>query len=172
MRIDAADFTVGGEDVTTCLAGGEAVAVVRGRYHDIVPDKRIVYTEIIASMDTLEGACLVTAEFLNEGVGTRLVVTLQTVALDGSTLLEEAQQGWGSALLAAGKMTGRGTALVLNHWLTRQSQIGDQHGRRPNSYNHRRRIGHRRGNRKAICSRRLQYGSQWSDPGKTGVDRQ
>jgi uncharacterized protein YndB with AHSA1/START domain len=31
MRIDAADFAVGGEDVTTCLAGGEAVAVVRGR---------------------------------------------------------------------------------------------------------------------------------------------
>ena len=99
MRIDAADFTVGGEDVTTCLAGGEAVAVVRGRYHDIVPDKRIVYTEIISSMDALEGACLVTAEFLAEGAGTRLVVTLQTVALDGSTLLEEAQEGWGSALI-------------------------------------------------------------------------
>lgn len=99
MRIDAADFSVGGEDVTTCLAGGEAVAIVRGRYHDIVPDQRIVYTEIIASMDTLEGACLVTAEFLPEGAGTRLVITLQTVALDGSTLLEEAQEGWGSALI-------------------------------------------------------------------------
>lgn len=99
MRIDAADFSVGGEDVTTCLAGDEAVAVVRGRYHDIVPDKRIVYTEIISSIGALEGACLVTAEFLAEGVGTRLVVTLQTVALDGSTLLEEAQEGWGSALI-------------------------------------------------------------------------
>lgn len=99
MRIDAADFSVGGEDVTTCLAGGEAVAIVRGRYHDIVPDKRIVYTEIIASMEATEGACLVSAEFLPEGEGTRLVITLQTVALDGSALLEEAQAGWGSALI-------------------------------------------------------------------------
>ena len=99
MRIDAADFSVGGEDVTTCLAGGEAVAVVRGRYHDIVPDKRIVYTAIIASMEATEGACLVSAEFLPEGEGTRLVMTLQTVALDGSALLEEAQVGWGSALI-------------------------------------------------------------------------
>jgi len=50
-------------------------------------------------MEALEGACLVTAEFLPEGDGTRLVVTLQTVALDGSTLREEAQEGWASALI-------------------------------------------------------------------------
>lgn len=104
LRIDAADFSVNGEDVSTCVMGGEAIAVVRGRYHDIVPDKRIVYTEIISSMETTEGACLVSAEFLPDGDGTRLVLTLQTVALDGADLLEGVQEGWESALLRLADM--------------------------------------------------------------------
>jgi len=99
LRIDAADFSVNGEDVSTCMMSGEAIAVVRGRYHDIVPEKRIVYTEIISSMEATEGACLVSAEFLPDGDGTRLVLTLQTVALDGADLLEGVQEGWESALL-------------------------------------------------------------------------
>ncbi len=99
LRIDAADFSVGGEDVSTCMMGEQAIAVVRGRYHDIVADRRIVYTEIIASMEALEGACLVSAEFMPEGQGTRLVLTLQTAALDGADLLDGVQEGWESALL-------------------------------------------------------------------------
>ena len=81
------------------LSASPARVFAAGRYHDIVPDKRIVYTEIIASMEATEGACLVSVEFLPDGEGTRLVITLQTVALDGSALLEEAQAGWGSALI-------------------------------------------------------------------------
>jgi uncharacterized protein YndB with AHSA1/START domain len=98
LRIDAADFSVGGEDVSTCLAGGEPLFVVRGRYHDIVPDRRIVYTEIMANLEATEGACLVSAEFLDAGAGCRLVLTLQTVALDGADVLAGVQAGWESAL--------------------------------------------------------------------------
>ena len=104
LRIDAADFSVGGEDVSTCMMGEQALAVVRGRYHDIAADRRIIYTEIISSMDALEGTCLVSAEFLPDGQGTRLVLTLQTAAVDGSDLLEGVQEGWESALLRLGAM--------------------------------------------------------------------
>jgi uncharacterized protein YndB with AHSA1/START domain len=104
LRIDAADFSVGGEDVSTCMMGDQALAVVRGRYHDIAADRRIIYTEIISSMDALEGACLVSAEFRPDGQGTRLVLTLQTAAVDGSDLLEGVQEGWESALLRLGAM--------------------------------------------------------------------
>lgn len=104
LRIDAADFSVGGEDVSTCMMGDQALAVVRGRYHDIVTDRRIIYTEIISSMDALEGACLVSAEFQPDGKGTRLMLTLQTAAVDGADLLEGVQEGWESALLRLGAM--------------------------------------------------------------------
>ena len=98
LRIDAADFSVGGEDVSTCLMGDQAIAIVRGRYHDIVENRRILYTEIIADMAARQGACLISAEFLPVADGTRLVLTLQTTALDGSDLLEGVEAGWESAL--------------------------------------------------------------------------
>ena len=104
LRIDAEDFSVNGEDVTTCMMGEEAIAIVRARYHDIVPDSRIIYTESISSLEALEGVSLVAAEFLPDGQGTRLVLTLQTMAVDGSDLLAGVQEGWESALLRLGTL--------------------------------------------------------------------
>lgn len=98
IRNDAADFRVGGEDIQICMAGGEAVARVVGRYLDIVQDVRIVYSEAISEGDTLLGVSLVSVEFIGVGSGTRLVLTLQTVAVDGSDLLEGVQVGWKNAL--------------------------------------------------------------------------
>lgn len=98
IRNEAADFRVGGEDVQLCMVGGEAVARVVGRYLDIVPDARIVYSEAISEGERLLGVSLVSAEFIAEGSGTRLVLTLQTVAVDGSDLLEGVKAGWMSAL--------------------------------------------------------------------------
>jgi len=89
---------VGGEDVQTCLVQGHPVATVFGRYHDIVPDARIIYTEVIRDEACLQGMSLVSAEFIADGSGTRLMLTLQTVAVDGSDLLEGVDAGWSSAL--------------------------------------------------------------------------
>ncbi|MEH6808292.1 MAG: SRPBCC domain-containing protein [Hyphomonas oceanitis] len=104
LRLDAEDFSVNGEDVTSCIMGEEAIAIVRARYHDIVPDSRIIYTESIAGLEALEGVSLVAAEFLPDGPGTRLVLTLQTLAVDGSDLLAGVQEGWESALLRLGTL--------------------------------------------------------------------
>jgi uncharacterized protein YndB with AHSA1/START domain len=98
IRNDAADFRVGGEDIQSCLVGGEVVATVVGRYHDIVADRRIIYTEVISEAGVLLGVSLVSAEFLPSGTGTRLVLTLQTVAVEGSDLLEGVAAGWSGAL--------------------------------------------------------------------------
>ncbi len=98
LRIDSADFRVGGEDVQTCMVQGEAVASVIGRYHDIVADRRIIYTEVISDPGALLGMSLVSAEFITAGSGMRLELTLQTVAVDGSDLLEGVEEGWSSAL--------------------------------------------------------------------------
>lgn len=98
IRNDAADFRVGGEDIQSCLVGGEIVATVVGRYHDIVADRRIIYTEVISEAAVLLGISLVSAEFLPSGTGTRLVLTLQTVAVEGSDLLEGVAAGWSGAL--------------------------------------------------------------------------
>jgi uncharacterized protein YndB with AHSA1/START domain len=101
---EAADFRIGGEDVQLCRVGGEVVARVVGRYLDIVPDARIVYSESISEGDILLGVSLVSAEFIAAGGGTRLVLTLQTAALDGSDLLEGVKAGWSSALARLGGM--------------------------------------------------------------------
>ena len=98
IRNDAADFRVGGEDIQTCMVEGHPVATVFGRYYDIVPDARIIYTEVIRDETSLQGMSLVSAEFIPDGRGTRLVLTLQTVAVDGSDLLEGVEEGWSSAL--------------------------------------------------------------------------
>jgi len=98
IRNDAADFRVGGEDIQSCLVGGEVVATVVGRYHDIVADRRIIYTEVISEAGVLLGVSLVSAEFLPSGTGTRLVLSLQTVAVEGSDLLEGVAAGWSGAL--------------------------------------------------------------------------
>lgn len=98
IRNDAADFRTGGEDIQSCMVGGEVVATVVGRYHDIVMDRRIIYTEVITEPGKLQGMSLVSAEFIPAGSGTRLVLTLQTVAVDGSDLLDGVETGWSSAL--------------------------------------------------------------------------
>ncbi len=104
IRNEAADFRVGGEDVQLCMVGGEVAARVAGRYLDIVADARIVYSEAISEGDTLLGVSLVSAEFVATGGGTRLVLTLQTVAVDGSDLLDGVVAGWTSALDRLGGM--------------------------------------------------------------------
>lgn len=93
------DFSVGGKDVSLCLVGDHVVAEVVGIYHDIVPDQRIVYTEIIKSGegDTL-GVSQVSVGFTPMGSGTGMVVTLQTVALAGPEVLDDVAAGWTASL--------------------------------------------------------------------------
>lgn len=98
LRHDAADFSVGGQDISACVSEGRDLFRVLTRYLDIVRDRRIVFTEVIESDGKPLGACLVSAEILAEPGGTRLIVTVQTAAFDDSALQDGVEEGWSSAL--------------------------------------------------------------------------
>ena len=100
----AADFSVGGEDVHVCVVGGEPAARVHTRYFDIVPDRRIVLSEVIEADGRREGVSLVGAETIPDGEGTLLALTIQTTALDGSDIAQGVEEGWGHALDALGRL--------------------------------------------------------------------
>lgn len=79
----AMDFRVGGEDYAVSRPPGELPHHFRSRYHDIVPDERIVYTYWMHHGEDLASVSVATLEMRPEGAKTRLVITEVGVFLDG-----------------------------------------------------------------------------------------
>ena len=68
------------------LSGGPKGGTVHhfnALYHEIVPNKRVIYTYDMHLNDQRISVSLATVEFKAEGGGTQLVVTEQGVFLDG-----------------------------------------------------------------------------------------
>jgi uncharacterized protein YndB with AHSA1/START domain len=87
------DFRVGGgESLATGPAGG-TIHRFDGRYQDIVPDQRIIYTYDMHLDETRISVSLATVEFRPEGSGTRLVFIEQAVFLDGTDNPATREQG-------------------------------------------------------------------------------
>jgi uncharacterized protein YndB with AHSA1/START domain len=77
------DFRVGGrEQLVGCKPGG-AVSRFDARYHEIVPNERIVYVYEMHMDDVRSSVSLATVEFKASHGGTQLVITEQGVFLDG-----------------------------------------------------------------------------------------
>ena len=90
----ALDFRRGGGER---LAGREP----RGRlftnetvYHDIVPDRRIVFSYTMDLDETRISASLTTVELAATESGTRLTLTEQAAFLDGADTVHERKGGW------------------------------------------------------------------------------
>ena len=77
-----ADFRVGGQERVSGLWEGGVTSAFDCRYHDIVPDQRIVYAYSMHVNDALISVSLATIEFEPAGKGTRLKLTEQGVFLD------------------------------------------------------------------------------------------
>jgi uncharacterized protein YndB with AHSA1/START domain len=77
------DFRVGGHEVAEGQWQGGIVTRFDAVYHDIVPDRRIVYSYGMHIDDTRISVSLATIEIRPEGAGTRLVITEQGAFLDG-----------------------------------------------------------------------------------------
>ena len=92
------DFQVGGRDVSRCGPVGDLCFRVEAQYHDIVPDRRIVFAEGVSHDGTLLSVSLITVVFAGEGSGTRLTLTDQIAALDGSGMVAGSKAGLGAAL--------------------------------------------------------------------------
>ena len=77
------DFRVGGREFLSGGPQGGTVHTFECRYHDIVPNERIVYAYDMRLDDARISVSLATVEFKPAGAGTRLVFTEQAVFLDG-----------------------------------------------------------------------------------------
>ena len=77
------DFREGGREYAAGGAPGDPVYSFDARYHDIIPDERIVYTSEMHRDEARISVSVTTVEFLPKGSGTRLVLTEQDVFLDG-----------------------------------------------------------------------------------------
>lgn len=101
------DFRVGGRELSRGAASDGEVYTYEARYHEIVPDERIVYVYDMHRDKTRISVSLTTVELAAEDAGTRLIYTEQGAYLDGEDKPEYREQGTGSLLDALGAEVGR-----------------------------------------------------------------
>jgi len=87
------DFCVGGREITRGGPPGGPVFTYDARYHEIVPDQRIVYAYTMDMDKTRISVSVTTVEFKPKGVGTHLIFTEQGVFLDGGDKPEVREHG-------------------------------------------------------------------------------
>lgn len=98
------DFRVGGRELSEAGPPGGAVHRFDATYHDIVPDRRIVFSYDLRLDAALISVSIATAEFRPAGAGTLLVYTEQGAFLDGyddAGAREHGTRGLFEALAAA-----------------------------------------------------------------------
>lgn len=91
---DAHDFRVGGKDILRCGPADDLRFHAEVHYLDIVPGKRLIFSERISETDKPMATSLITVEFHAKGQDTHQVVTMQIAALAGSGMVEGYKEGW------------------------------------------------------------------------------
>lgn len=92
------DFRVGGREAFRGGPPGGAVHTYESRFHDIVPEQRIVYTYEMYADEARISVSVATVEFRGEGDVTRLVLTEQGAFLDGHDTAAQREEGTRSFL--------------------------------------------------------------------------
>jgi uncharacterized protein YndB with AHSA1/START domain len=87
------DFRVGGRETFRGGPPGGTVHTYESRYHDIVPEQRIVYTYEMYADENRISVSVATVEFRGEGDVTRLVLTEQGVFLDRHDTAAQREEG-------------------------------------------------------------------------------
>jgi len=82
VAVERADLSVGGHDVVRFGPGGNPRFRRESIYHDIVPERRIVSTEIVCDGEVRLWVAATTLEFTPMGARTQLKVTAQIVRLN------------------------------------------------------------------------------------------
>lgn len=100
------DFRVGGAEAVHGDTDGGAEIVAESVYHDILTDRRIVYTTLLYGSGVLATVSVTTVEFVPEGTGTHLVLTEQDTFLDHREQPEWRHRGTGDWLDALGRELG------------------------------------------------------------------
>lgn len=94
------DFRVGGLEINRGRHGAGPLLTFESRYHDIVPDERIVYSSTMSAEDSVTTVSITTVEFVADGTNTRLVLTQQGTYLDGHEEPGWREQGTSDQLAA------------------------------------------------------------------------
>ncbi|OLD65117.1 MAG: polyketide cyclase [Acidobacteria bacterium 13_1_40CM_2_68_5] len=88
------DFRVGGREINRGRPkGGGQVHAFEGRYQDIVPNERIIYSYDMHLDEARISVSLATVVFKSEGTGTRLTFTEQGAFLDGYDDIADRERG-------------------------------------------------------------------------------
>ena len=90
----ALDFREGGSEQCSGREPGGRLFVNRTVFHDIVPNRRIVFSYTMALDETRISASLATVELLEIDGGTRLVLTEQAAFFDGADTVDQRRGGW------------------------------------------------------------------------------
>jgi uncharacterized protein YndB with AHSA1/START domain len=92
------DFRVGGREVNRGGPPGGPIYTYESRFHDIVPEQRIVYTYEMSADDNRLSVSVATVQFHNHEATTHLVLTEQGVFLDGHDTAAQREEGTRSLL--------------------------------------------------------------------------
>ncbi|HRP11267.1 MAG TPA: SRPBCC domain-containing protein, partial [Terricaulis sp.] len=95
---EESDFREGGRDVSRCIEPGNADHVAIVHYLDIRSNQRIVFAESVAHGNANVSSALISVELTPAGAATRLNLTMQIAAYDGSKMEDGYQFGWSAAL--------------------------------------------------------------------------
>jgi uncharacterized protein YndB with AHSA1/START domain len=87
------DFRVGGREVNRGGPPGGPVYTYESRFHDIVPERRIVYTYEMYADQARISVSVATVEFRSVGATTHLVLTEQGVFLDNRDTAAQREEG-------------------------------------------------------------------------------
>jgi uncharacterized protein YndB with AHSA1/START domain len=87
------DFRIGGREINRGGPPGGPVYVFESRFHDIVPDERIVYTYEMYADEARISVSVATILFHDQAGATRLVMTEQGVFLDGLDTSAQREEG-------------------------------------------------------------------------------
>jgi uncharacterized protein YndB with AHSA1/START domain len=87
------DFRVGGREVNRGGPPGGPVYTFEAEFRDIVPNRRIVYTNEMHADATRISVSVATVQFSSRGATTHLVLTEQGVFLDGHDTATQREEG-------------------------------------------------------------------------------
>ena len=87
------DFRIGGSEVSRFSFPGSPEIRLDAQFHDIVPDRRIVFGYQMATGPAPFSVSLTTVEFFPSERGTRLTYTEQGVFLDGADSASGREEG-------------------------------------------------------------------------------
>ena len=92
------DFQVGGHEVNRGGPPGGPVYTYESQFHDIVSERRIVYTYEMFADEQRISVSVATVQFHNHEATTQLVLTEQGVFLDGHDTVAQREEGTRSLL--------------------------------------------------------------------------